>query len=226
MKKNEPQTPLNTKIPGGLPKEIICFILVFGLMLTACNDPINTKKSGKTYKVSFHAGLGSGPPPSDIQVEAEKDVTLPSQGDMRGPENRPFTGWKLQGGDDTLYPPGSAFTVLRDITFVAQWAETNTDSPHPPNTMGKVIVYNYSISYDITSLEIRNIETGDISLSFSETIYPNGARSFNITPGFYQVYVWYTDDTSPTISSSFTIEKEEEIEVRAYGRRSITIIDR
>ncbi len=74
------------------------------------------------YTAIFQLGEGvDGDAPASITKPKGETFALPTPGVTR--EGYKFTGWALPG-DDNLYPAGKTFTLSANVTFIAQWAES------------------------------------------------------------------------------------------------------
>ena len=76
-----------------------------------------------TYTVTFTTDHGTAPEQVvETETFADTVVTLPNAPAVEG---YTFLGWTLEG---ETYPNGAEYTVTKDVTFTAKWAE-NVDTP-------------------------------------------------------------------------------------------------
>jgi hypothetical protein len=97
----------------------IGIILVFGVVLLGC--PAEEGTIPTTYTITFDGGEGGGTPPTSQKIESGKDLTLPGKGNLTAPVGKEFDGWK---GDGKTLGIGDAYTVTKDVTFIAQWKDS------------------------------------------------------------------------------------------------------
>ncbi|MDR2021009.1 MAG: hypothetical protein LBQ14_09620 [Treponema sp.] len=94
-------------------------LIFLGICITGCD---NGSSPPTAYKVTFVCGKGTGTPPEPITVNAGEEIELPGQEDMEAPEGQEFNGWR---GDGQTLAEGDFYTVDKNVTFTAQWKETN-----------------------------------------------------------------------------------------------------
>ncbi|MGL5958374.1 MAG: InlB B-repeat-containing protein, partial [Phocaeicola sp.] len=78
-----------------------------------------------SYTVTFDANGGDKAPKAET-VDLGKSITLPAQGDMTAPADKPyFLGWDISKDATTAtIPAGVEFTPEADITLYAIWTAT------------------------------------------------------------------------------------------------------
>ncbi|MDR0759548.1 MAG: InlB B-repeat-containing protein, partial [Treponema sp.] len=88
---------------------------------------LNPEDGSTLYTLTFSAGSGSGTPPEPLEVAPGTVITVPGQGDMTAPEGRAFAFWNYENRESGFVlghgssSEGDEYTVIRNITFVAQW---------------------------------------------------------------------------------------------------------
>jgi hypothetical protein len=114
-------------------------ILVFMLFLFNCNDDSNNIKGDQTYSVKYDLGGGSGVTPKTQNVLAGTVITLPSAEGLIAPSGKIFLGWAAEG---KIYPAGTSYSVLKDVTFAAFWADKTIkpSTVDPPTVFSAVLV--------------------------------------------------------------------------------------
>lgn len=72
-------------------------------------NPLASKVFFKTYTAGIHSL------PTTADVTAETGFV---------PQGNTLAGWKVKGGDGTIYNPGDSYTFgIENVTFIAQWAK-------------------------------------------------------------------------------------------------------
>jgi hypothetical protein len=92
-------------------------VLTAAYTISGGGDPGTTN-----YTVSFSAGTGTGTPPGSQSVATGSSIMLPGATGMTPPSGQTFDGWQAQGG--AKYAAGDSYTVIGDVTFIAQWLQS------------------------------------------------------------------------------------------------------
>jgi hypothetical protein len=145
---------------------IISLALIFGLAFTGCSP--TTDGGGNTvtqYTVSFDGGDGEGDPPASKKVDEGGTITLPDEGDLTAPAGKEFDGWKADG-TGTTRRPGYAYTVTKNVEFVAQWKDTNPDPGPAPQTNPLVGTWFFT-DFDDDTAEAYSFTANNIAYGVS-----------------------------------------------------------
>jgi hypothetical protein len=83
----------------------------------------NGDDGGDEYlTVTYNAGEGGGTAPAPLSVASGTSITLPRQDTMTAPGEKTFAGWSADG---QTWAAGASYAVTADVTFTAQWVDTN-----------------------------------------------------------------------------------------------------
>ena len=105
------------------PAIFLC-VIFYGcdLMATLFHGP----EPDITYTVTFNANGAFGTAPETQTVVSGNTLYLPDKGNLSSTGNV-FVGWsENSGGAGSIYSVGYLITVIRDMTFYAQWLDSST----------------------------------------------------------------------------------------------------